>query len=119
MPTPALRATASRLASGPPALNTVLAASSTRSRLRCASARGLRELFAERTSIPNSRHRLLNGRPLINGGTLRINKCRYTQPTSHGLRRRPLGNRSDPEAGDLCPLRFTIASIGTLHEFVS
>src|SRR5580658_4198612 len=43
MPTPAVRATASRLASGPPALNTVLAASSSRSRFRCASARGFRE----------------------------------------------------------------------------
>src|ERR1700732_4858548 len=42
MPTPARRATASRLASEPPALNTALAASRTRSRLRTASARGLR-----------------------------------------------------------------------------
>src|SRR4051794_1325684 len=58
MPTPASRATASRLASEPPALNTVFAASSTRSRLRSASARGLREaglheFLAERFSIPN------------------------------------------------------------------
>src|SRR6266436_2701807 len=43
MPTPARFATASRLASGPPALNTALAASSTRSRLRSASARGFRD----------------------------------------------------------------------------
>src|ERR1700754_472930 len=42
MPTPAFLATASRLASGPPALNTAFAAASTRSRLRTASARGLR-----------------------------------------------------------------------------
>src|ERR1700688_2341162 len=47
MPTPARLATASRLASGPPALNTALAASSTRSRLRTASARGLRMDAAE------------------------------------------------------------------------
>src|SRR6202035_1861846 len=47
MPTPAARATASRLASAPPALNTALAASSTRSRWRTASARGLRELFPD------------------------------------------------------------------------
>src|SRR5207253_2474158 len=44
MPTPARRATASRLASAPPALNTALAASSTRSRLRTASARGFRAI---------------------------------------------------------------------------
>src|SRR5215813_2092095 len=46
MPTPARRATASRLASGPPAENTAFAASSTRSRLRTASARGLRRFVA-------------------------------------------------------------------------
>src|SRR3954468_24765 len=40
MPTPARRATASRLASDPPALNTAFAATSRRSRLRAASARG-------------------------------------------------------------------------------
>src|SRR5581483_11950148 len=40
------RATASRLASAPPALNTALAASSTRSRLRTASARGFREVIS-------------------------------------------------------------------------
>jgi AcrR family transcriptional regulator len=44
--TPAARATASRLASAPPALKTALAASRTRSRLRTASARGLRVLFS-------------------------------------------------------------------------
>ena len=42
MPTPALRATASRLASAPPALNTSRAATSSRSRLRSESARGFR-----------------------------------------------------------------------------
>src|SRR4051794_20984608 len=42
MPTPASRATASRLALASPRLNTDFAASSTRSRLRSASARGLR-----------------------------------------------------------------------------
>src|ERR1700722_12708166 len=46
MPTPARRATASRLASGPPALNTAFAASSTRSRLRIESARGFRTIVA-------------------------------------------------------------------------
>src|SRR5712672_2156595 len=44
MPTPAPLATASRLASGPPALNTALAVSSRRSRLRSASARGFRDV---------------------------------------------------------------------------
>ena len=44
MPTPARFATASRLASGPPALNTAFADSSTRSRLRTASERGLRSV---------------------------------------------------------------------------
>ncbi len=39
-------ATASRLASGPPALKTAAAASSRRSRLRIASARGLRAGFS-------------------------------------------------------------------------
>src|SRR5258708_39582032 len=47
MPTPADRATASRLASAPPALKTAFAASSTRSRLRTASARGLRGPFPD------------------------------------------------------------------------
>src|SRR5580698_2531308 len=42
MPTPARLATASRLASAPPALKTTFAASRTRSRLRTASARGFR-----------------------------------------------------------------------------
>src|SRR5580698_4060789 len=45
MPTPAARATASRLASAPPALNTSFAAVRTRSRLRAASARGLRLFY--------------------------------------------------------------------------
>ena len=44
---PGARATASRLASGPPALKTAFAASSTRSRLRTASARGFRGLFSD------------------------------------------------------------------------
>src|SRR6202035_2756711 len=44
IPTPAVRATASRLASAPPALKTAFAASRTRSRLRTASARGFRVL---------------------------------------------------------------------------
>src|ERR1700719_2392329 len=47
MPTPAARATASRLASAPPALKTAFAASRTRSRLRTASARGFRVLFTD------------------------------------------------------------------------
>src|SRR5258708_21002011 len=47
MPTPAARATASRLASAPPALKTAFAASSTRSRLRTASARGFRVFFSD------------------------------------------------------------------------
>src|ERR1700704_340292 len=47
MPTPAARATASRLASEPPAVNTAFAASRTRSRLRMASARGFRVLFSD------------------------------------------------------------------------
>src|SRR5262244_1296384 len=51
MPTPARRATASRLASAPPALNTLFAASSTRSRLRSASARGLRRFFVDDEAI--------------------------------------------------------------------
>src|SRR5580704_10173747 len=46
MPTPAARATASRLASAPPVLKTTLAASSTRSRLRSASTRGFRVFFS-------------------------------------------------------------------------
>src|SRR6267154_3751491 len=52
MPTPAFLATASRLASGPPALNTAFAAASTRSRLRTASARGLRTVPVVRSAIP-------------------------------------------------------------------
>src|SRR5258705_8165441 len=52
MPTPARLATASRLASGPPALNTTFAADSTRSRLRTASARGLRTVSVARSAIP-------------------------------------------------------------------
>src|ERR1700722_2241055 len=55
MPTPARLATASRLASGPPALNTVLAAASTRSRLRTASARGLRAVSVACFVIPLAR----------------------------------------------------------------
>src|SRR6476661_5784080 len=51
MPTPARLATASRLASEPPALNTALAASSTRSRLRNPSARGLRRIAADGPAI--------------------------------------------------------------------
>src|SRR5580700_6542952 len=51
MPTPARFATASRLASGPPAENTAFAASSTRSRLRTASARGLRRFVADPPDI--------------------------------------------------------------------
>src|ERR1700761_8892689 len=45
MPTPAARATASRLVSAPPSLKTSFAAARTRSRLRAASARGLRSFF--------------------------------------------------------------------------
>src|SRR5579871_229165 len=51
MPTPACLATASRLASAPPALNTALAASSTRSRLRKASARGFRDAASVLASV--------------------------------------------------------------------
>src|SRR5258708_16802890 len=51
MPHPACLATASRLASGPPALNTAFAAESTRSRLRTASARGLRNVSVARSAI--------------------------------------------------------------------
>src|SRR3981189_1744811 len=51
MPTPACLATASRLASGPPALNTAFAASSTRSRLRTASTRGLLAVLLERSPL--------------------------------------------------------------------
>src|SRR5579883_62971 len=69
MPTPAARATASRLASAPPALNTVFAASSTRSRLRAASARGFR---AAVLSVGLMRVRKI--RPLKSGGCLRISR---------------------------------------------
>src|SRR6476659_5916176 len=51
MPTPAVLATASRLASGPPALNTALAVSSRRSRLRSASARGFRDVSESRAFL--------------------------------------------------------------------
>src|ERR1700730_4514706 len=67
MPTPAARATASRLASAPPALKTTFAASRTRSRFRTASARGFRVLFSDclmTTSDLNS--------GLQSGGILRI-----------------------------------------------
>src|SRR5580658_453116 len=47
MPTPARLATASRLASAPPALKTAFAAASTRSRLRTASARSFRVVSAD------------------------------------------------------------------------
>src|ERR1700730_566866 len=47
IPTPAARATDSRLASAPPALKTAFAASRTRSRLRTASVRGFRVLFTD------------------------------------------------------------------------
>src|ERR1700731_5155373 len=66
MPTPARRATASRLASAPPALNTAFAASSTRSRLRTASTRGFRAMAADDRLISLLRV------PLVTGGTLRI-----------------------------------------------
>src|SRR5579863_4092900 len=99
MPTPARLATASRLASGPPALNTAFAADSTRSRLRTASARGLRTVSVARFAIPvilitnrlrgtepslipliendlfgepRSPHRSFVLRPLESGGYLRI-----------------------------------------------
>src|SRR5258707_14950122 len=52
MPTPGRLATASRLASGPPALNRTFAADSTRSRLRTESARGLRTVSVARSAIP-------------------------------------------------------------------
>src|SRR5271157_4306098 len=51
MPTPARFATASRLASGPPAPKTSAAASRRRSRLRTASARVLRTGFVARSDI--------------------------------------------------------------------
>src|ERR1700677_3121170 len=64
MPTPAVRATASRLASEPPALNTTFAASRTRSRFRTASARGFRVVLSDLTAV--------NLDPLKSGGTLRM-----------------------------------------------
>src|SRR5262249_37268980 len=85
MPTPALRATASRLASGPPALNTAFAASSTRSRLRAASAGGFRVLVLD-GFIPVIRSffsvfaRLIPcplGGALKSGGVLRIFIARH------------------------------------------
>src|SRR5665213_3346915 len=71
MPTPARLATASRLASAPPALNTALAASSTRSRLRTASARGFRTIAAGRAVIS---FYLVVLDPLVNGGFLHISR---------------------------------------------
>src|SRR6266851_4142457 len=67
MPTPAARATASRLASAPPALKTAFAASRTRSRLRTASTRGFRVLFSD-CLMPN----VQSPWGLKSGGTLRI-----------------------------------------------
>src|SRR6202035_2813896 len=68
MPTPARLATASRLASDPPALNTAFAASSTRSRLRTASVRGRLVVLFECSPISFVRFPAL----LENGGDLRI-----------------------------------------------
>src|SRR5712671_4705678 len=67
MPTPARLATASRLASEPPAPKTRAAAFSRRSRLRIESARGLRAALRDRTAIGISLTP-----PLENGGCLRI-----------------------------------------------
>src|SRR3977135_3398136 len=75
MPTPAARATASRLASEPPALNTAFAASRTRSRLRLASVRGFRVLFSD-SLMP-----IVRSRPLQNGGTLRISQATLIRTT--------------------------------------
>src|SRR5690349_18767190 len=68
MPTPALRATASRLAPATPALKIRVAASSTRSRLRSESARGFRSVSAFFAALIRPDTSTL----LKNGGCLRI-----------------------------------------------
>src|SRR5262249_15651854 len=78
MPTPARPATASRLASAPPALNTAVAASSKRSRLRTASERDFRTIAADGPVIFNSS--CCSPALLQNGGFLRIT-CK-TEDTS-------------------------------------
>src|SRR5580700_3334639 len=77
MPTPADRATASRLASAPPALKTAFAASSTRSRLRTASARGLRVVVPDGL-MPIVYFPIVyfSRGPLKSGGSLRISGSR-------------------------------------------
>src|ERR1700735_5643572 len=52
-PPPAVPATPSGLAPGPPPLNTALAASSRRSRFRSASARGFRERLSSNVFLPH------------------------------------------------------------------
>src|SRR3984957_7530109 len=69
MPTPAWRATASRLASAPAAPNKVFAASSTRSRLRAASTRGFRAGFLSFGLTATGNMDLLKS-----GGCLRISR---------------------------------------------
>src|ERR1700733_9622210 len=76
MPTPARFATASRLASGPPALNTTFAASSTRSRLRIASVRGRRVVWFNCTAIWLAKLPVA----LESGGTLRIWRQVISEP---------------------------------------
>src|SRR6266436_8882505 len=86
IPTPAVRATASRLASGPPALNMTFAASRTRSRLRMASARGFRDVSADCFMLDRPSSALLK-----NGGILRISLLRcidasYLRQENQGTR---------------------------------
>src|SRR3569832_2230299 len=111
MPTPAWRATASRLAGGPPELKISVAASIRRSRLRIESARGPRAGVAVPLPIfADGAHA-----PLINGGILRINACR---PEARLCRTRPV-RPSDP-VGSLPapahPCRRPAAAIHTHHK---
>src|ERR1700761_1827105 len=108
MPTPACRATASRLASGPPALNTAFAASSTRSRLRTASVRGRRAALVKWSPISRQR----SPAPLETGGTLRIWRL-ITPDLSVRLLPAPVAAKLT-SAGPFP----TIALIGAPHEHI-
>src|ERR1700756_72701 len=134
MPTPACLATASRLASAPPALNTALAASSTRSRLRTASARGFRDVASvsmviSTLCVPLRIEMLRKCSPasmflfereffgkssLSPSNHARHPPCKAEDASVYG-RREPGGKcQLPPRAGARC--RAIIALIGALHE---
>src|SRR5215471_19300890 len=93
MPTPAVRATASRLASAPPALNTAFAASSTRSRFRTASVRGFRAVLRASLMPAVNFDPLISPLSPLKSGSLRI--CRNGARLNHSIGVKPC--RQSPE----------------------